>query len=54
MDGRGLTRFCYETLAREVKLEKVPGLDDVGTGEAAQRGRRRRHTGDIGETGLTR
>jgi len=30
MDGRGLTRFCYETLAREVKLEKVPGLDDVG------------------------
>ena len=29
MDGRGLTKFCYETLAREVKLEKVPGLDDV-------------------------
>jgi len=30
MEGRGLTRFCFETLAREVGLEKVPGLDAIG------------------------
>jgi len=30
MDGRGLTRFCFETLAREVALEKLPGLDNIG------------------------
>ena len=29
MEGRGLTKFCLETLAREVRLEKVRGLDDL-------------------------
>jgi len=29
MDGQGLTTYCFETLSKEVPLQRVPGLDDL-------------------------
>ena len=29
MDGKGLTRYCFERLAKEVPLHRVEGLDDI-------------------------
>ena len=29
MAHKSLTQFCFETLAKEIKLEKVTGLEDI-------------------------
>ena len=29
MEGKGLTRYCFETLSKELPLQRVSGLDDV-------------------------
>ena len=29
MKDKSLTKFCFETLSREVNLQRVPGLDDI-------------------------